>query len=477
MLRTGVPCWIALTLVILSCPFDARAGVEDSDFDGDGRTDQAVYHAATGIWYIRQSASTQLRQVHFGWSQSEPVPGDYDGDRRADLCVYSSRSATWYQILSSNGERRTIAPFGSPEMDPVMGDFDGDGRNDLAVYHPPQGKWHVHQSSNGQTVQTSWGSPETEPVPGDYDGDGRTDYAVFYRKGGSWFIYRSSINSSLQVQWGWSATEPVQADYDGDGKTDVAVYHPPSGTWYIRESASLALRQVTPGWYQAQPVPGYYDGDTRADIAVYDHRSGGWFMLFSSDNKPRLQNWGWSQSEPSHSAYRVDDDSYYYGNLYPHDYDYDPFQLSGSYPRTGTNGPASANPQVPANFAGVEWLHTDVSTWKQTAKLTVSLTSSQIILNYDKANVWPPVDGLVGNPWIFVPKTGGGWYAATFEWMRPGQTAKSLSSVDGSHIKKEPLQNFKPVSGTWYGFMVSGLCRDSKRNVYERSNVYMLKWP
>jgi hypothetical protein len=119
-----------------------------------------------------------------------------------------------------------------------------------------------------------------------------------------------------------------------------------------------------------------------------------------------------------------------------------------------------------------------VSDWAETAHLTVRLTSSSIILDYDKANVWPPNGDVVANPWIFVPKENGpGWYAATFEWMRPGQTSKNISSVSGSHIKQAPLQDFAPVPGVWYGFMVSGLCRDSRRNVYERSNVYMLQWP
>ena len=60
----------------------------------------------------------------------------------------------------------------------------------------------------------------------------------------------------------------------------------------------------------------------------------------------------------------------------------------------------------------------------------------------------------------------GVWYAATWEWLRPGQTSKPTSVVNGAHIKKSPLQDFRPVSGETYGFMVSGLARDnSTRNV------------
>ena len=244
-----------------------------------------------------------------------------------------------------------------------------------------------------------------------------------------------------------------------------------------------------------QPVPGYYDSDGAADIAVYQAAQGNWRMRYSSDGKTYVRNWGWAAAEPIGASYRVDDDGAHYGHSYGHDYDEDYFEYYGQYVRTGVHPPkkvvAPTTPttpskptspkEVPADFKNVEWLHTDVSKWAQTAKLTVQLTKSQIILNYDKANTWPARGSdpaVVANPWIFVPKSdGSGWYAATFEWMKKGQTHKNRSSVAGDHIKKSPLQNFKPVSGTTYGFMVSGLARDKKRNVSERSNVYMLKWP
>ena len=146
-------------------------------------------------------------------------------------------------------------------------------------------------------------------------------------------------------------------------------------------------------------------------------------------------------------------------------------------PPTPQPTPGEPGVQVPANFEGVVWLHTDVSSWAVTSPLSVSFGNGLIRLDYDKANVWPPNgEGLNGNPWIFVFQDGT-WYAATWEWLRFGQTAKSMSSVAGDHIKKAPLQNFHPVSGQVYGFMVSGLARDAQRNVHERTPVVMVQWP
>ena len=144
------------------------------------------------------------------------------------------------------------------------------------------------------------------------------------------------------------------------------------------------------------------------------------------------------------------------------------------------SGEAAASDSVPADLSGVVWLHTDVSGWAQTASLNASVSGGQIVLKYDKAKVWPGVSagGTIcnANPWVFVHRNGK-WYAATFEWLRPGQTSKPVSTVNGDHIKKSPLENFNPVSGEVYGFMVSGLARDKTRNVRERSNVDMVRWP
>ena len=148
-----------------------------------------------------------------------------------------------------------------------------------------------------------------------------------------------------------------------------------------------------------------------------------------------------------------------------------------------SDGPAATATSVSASSAGVTWLNSDVSGWAQTATLSgVRISGDSITLNYDKTRVWPsgtPLSSdtpLNANAWIFVNQ-GGKWYAATWEWMRPGQITKSKSAVNGGHINQAPLQNFSPKSGEVYGFMVSGLARSSVRNVKERSNVVMVRWP
>lgn len=140
----------------------------------------------------------------------------------------------------------------------------------------------------------------------------------------------------------------------------------------------------------------------------------------------------------------------------------------------------TTNAGWPAEITGpINWLHTDVSSWPETASMSASVGGSTINFPYSKARVWPAVDGVNANPWVIV-NMNGQWYAATFEWLRFGQTSKPKGVLDGSmgdHIKVSPLNRWRPQSGERFGIMVSGLARTSQRNVKERSNVSMVTWP
>ncbi len=143
------------------------------------------------------------------------------------------------------------------------------------------------------------------------------------------------------------------------------------------------------------------------------------------------------------------------------------------------------------DLGSVEWLHTNVQSWPVTATLSsVSIDSSQICLNHDKASSWSVVTigddvDVNANPWVFVWRPDlegddGRWYGATWEWMRPGTTCKNSFSVAGDHIKQSPFHptsGWAPSSGETLHFMVSGLARSVERNEEERSNTFEVVWP
>jgi hypothetical protein len=126
----------------------------------------------------------------------------------------------------------------------------------------------------------------------------------------------------------------------------------------------------------------------------------------------------------------------------------------------------------------VKWLHTNVSGWAETSRITnVSVGNPPICIEHTKAGQWPVKDGLEGNPWVFVNQ-GGQWYAATYEWLAPGQTCKGIHADNiGSHIGIPPLSSWRPRSGELVGFMVSARARSGGDTVHERSNIVMFNWP
>ena len=126
------------------------------------------------------------------------------------------------------------------------------------------------------------------------------------------------------------------------------------------------------------------------------------------------------------------------------------------------------------------WLHHDVSGWPQTATITgTTIGAPPLCINHTKLGMWPTGDfsgsGATAdsNPWVFA-KIGGTWHAATWEWLRPGQTCKDFGASDfRTHVKVSALSNWTPKSGEQIGLMVStparfGTGRTEARTVQRR---------
>ena len=100
--------------------------------------------------------------IGYGYSAKA---ADYDGDGKSDFAVWRPGNGTWFIVQSSNGvhvERK----WGLPGDLPVPADYDGDGKSDFAVRRPSNGTWYIIESSNGVHVERQWGIPGDIPVPG-----------------------------------------------------------------------------------------------------------------------------------------------------------------------------------------------------------------------------------------------------------------------------------------------------------------------
>jgi len=245
-----------------------------NDFDGDGKSDIAVFHPPTGNMYFSSMNRIQFSPV----SSPVFVGGDFDGDKKWDIGVFDKDTARWQLNHSSTGKKDFF--FGFKGTLPAVGDFDGDGKSDIAVFYPLTGQWYISNSQAG-FGGASYGYIGTTPIIADYDGDQRDDLALFHEASSRWHFKSSKNGSRNTFVFGFSGVIPVPADYDGDGRADAAVYYPPTGTWYIN-ATTAGFQTIQYGYNGTIPVVADYDGDGIDDLALFYPPASRWHLRRSN---------------------------------------------------------------------------------------------------------------------------------------------------------------------------------------------------
>jgi hypothetical protein len=249
------------------------------DFDGDGKTDIAIYRPSAGQWWYSKSSDGAVGVLQFGSATDNLVPADYTGDGKTDIAIWQPASGVWFILRSEDNSFFSI-PFGLTNDIPAPGDFDGDGKADLAVYRPSEGTWYIQRSSGGFTIQP-FGIAEDKPVVADYDGDGKDDIAIFRPSVSEWWLLRSTAGL-VATQFGSSGDKAVAGDYTGDGKADIAIWRPSTGFWFVLRSENGSFYSVPFGQTDDLPAPGDYDGDGKFDTAIFRPSTSTWFVQRST---------------------------------------------------------------------------------------------------------------------------------------------------------------------------------------------------
>ena len=145
------------------------------DFDGDGKSDPAIFRPSTDLWVINFSRGGKFLTNFGDPKQGDiPAPGDYDGDGKTDLAVFRPSTARGSSSPPPAVRRSTGSSATRPR---ATSRCRATTRATASRPRPlpAQHRTWIIRMADGSTVTKQFGDPAHNdlPVPGDYEGIGK----------------------------------------------------------------------------------------------------------------------------------------------------------------------------------------------------------------------------------------------------------------------------------------------------------------
>jgi hypothetical protein len=247
----------------------AKSKPLNGDFDGDGKRDLAVLYGGGAAWRVQlvadlASASPAPKLVWDspavagkGYDLRSAAGGDFNGDGRTDIAVYGKTAAGAPMLLvltPGEGAKALTAKVHTVPESMIAGrlvaaDVNGDKKDDVVTIIQDAAKgmqvWVAVSGATGPgTSAVKWTdknfslSTTTEPVAADFDGDGKPEVALFRQEksgnntGASLHMF-ADLNGTVQRTEPWrneggmSGTKLIlnAVDVNGDDYVDLIMHY------------------------------------------------------------------------------------------------------------------------------------------------------------------------------------------------------------------------------------------------------------
>ena len=296
------------------------------DFNGDGRTDLALYREGTrgpsapqsSIWYFADTNTGATTYAQWGRSLDVPAPADYNGDGKTDMGIfrwwdfdYGDTNEWW---LSRGAAGHLVLVGLELGYYKFSRNYTGDARAEVGQIYPVDvsqvpgqtcfvSVYLIADQDGGLLTKTVGDQCNVNPtpVPGDYDNDGRSEIAIYVNRHFKVWVapYAAGYTPPNYIHY-MDIDVPAPGDYDGDGRTDFAGVRVRDGrmVWRYRKSTTGQELDVDFGLATDTPVPGDYDGDGKTDIAVYRSSNGTWWIAMSGGGGIQTFTYGLPTDSP-----------------------------------------------------------------------------------------------------------------------------------------------------------------------------------